>query len=729
MTDAEIHWRNIEFASDASSRALLLSGLVALIAVASGLVVLSWIIQDVLFVGTGLAVDVIKWPFQQILSYRSRHPQRQKYTAVLDDDDDDFAYLLKSEVESEDGHTSKIQLRKQATLKRAFAYFAISSVLIYPAVLTAIRPDESSLKFLSWTSALLPLVDFSSFLPNLDELKPFYGNGINYDWDNRTALADTVPFSWLSPETKTQGFDDWYSAKQHYNASLDPLKISNLDSMLIPGLRDKLKDIDIRNVVLLFLESTRKDVFPLKKDGMIWNKLENSFADRKLPDHAQQFLTTLTSNANFLTGDYSDGLHHTTTKQRGGINFNNVYTTASYTLKSLTGTLCGITPLAADFNHEYNHHIYQPCLAQIFDALNKAENNSNAQDKDDFTSYKWHSNFMLSVTVNFDNSDLLLSSLGYEPHDVVSREYLRSEAAKFGRVNLPDISYFGMKEDPLEDYIRDSFASARKNNERVFLSHLTSTSHHPFAMPESEEYVPVADGLDDLSKYINTIGYDDRWLGKILDILDEQDAANDTLVVVVGDHGISVPENEIAATYYNPNVGNLRVPLVISHPQLPVINVEDPVASSQILPTILDLLLETGSLSESHKKAVGDLIANYEGQSLLREQKMSTETGQGNWQFTIITPGRAMLSVRDARQPDLRLVVPVVENIEWRFTNTKLDPEEEHPILGFDFASFLQNVEDIHGRHIALWAEEAAFISRWWVEENSRRWRFGPYAE
>jgi glucan phosphoethanolaminetransferase (alkaline phosphatase superfamily) len=45
-----------------------------------------------------------------------------------------------------------------------------------------------------------------------------------------------------------------------------------------------------------------------------------------------------------------------------------------------------------------------------------------------------------------------------------------------------------------------------------------------------------------MSRYINTIGYEDRWIQKVLDIYDKQGVANETLVIFQGDHGVSLTE-------------------------------------------------------------------------------------------------------------------------------------------------------------------------------------------
>jgi phosphoglycerol transferase MdoB-like AlkP superfamily enzyme len=89
--------------------------------------------------------------------------------------------------------------------------------------------------------------------------------------------------------------------------------------------------------------------------------------------------------------------------------------------------------------------------------------------------------------------------------------------------------------------MRDVIVSAVENNERLFLSHFTSTTHHPWSVPSDyprEDYWGP-DGLvtshDDINDYLNTVRYVDNWLGEILTLLEETGIANETLVVFVGD--------------------------------------------------------------------------------------------------------------------------------------------------------------------------------------------------
>jgi len=73
------------------------------------------------------------------------------------------------------------------------------------------------------------------------------------------------------------------------------------------------------------------------------------------------------------------------------------------------------------------------------------------------------------------------------------------------------------------------------------------------------------------------------------------------------------------------------------------------------------------------------------------------------------------------------MVVPVVDNVEWRFTDIKNDHREAHPIVGFNFEEFQKQVAEQHGDEAATWVEKGAYVARWFVEENSKRWRYGPY--
>ncbi|OAA80373.1 sulfatase domain protein [Akanthomyces lecanii RCEF 1005] len=724
---AEVRWRDVAFASDSGSRGVLLSGLVTLLTVLCCITALAGFFQNNIFRIGGAAIDAVKWPYQYFVQ-RHRADSSHGFARIPSDALDDSVSL--EEKRDDDIRPGTPGSAVESRFWRSvWSGFIVLQVIFY-----LLRPYEGALIFMSWTTPLIPFVDFKESASILRDIRPYNDVGINYAWDDRTALAEPIRLDWLPEDNVLKGFEDWYQAgRPHYSAEADPLKISNMDQDLLPELKNSLADVSIKHIVLVVLESTRKDVFPLKKDDLIWRRFEEAAPHNKLSGESIARLETLTQTANYLTGDYDDGFEHENTTRRGGINFKDANTASTYTRKSMIGTMCGIWPLVADFNKEYIHHIYQPCLPQILEAFSFLDQNDTAESP-------WRSQYLQSVTLSYDHADTSTEQFGFPKDNIIGARYLRSNAAKFGKVDLPDINYFGMAEAPLLDYFRDTFSSAKQSNERVFLTHLTSTTHHPYAIPAEEQYVPLASGRwDDLSHYINAVGYDDRWLGKILGVLDDEGVANETLFIVTGDHGISLPENNKPASYHNPNAGCNHIPVVMSHPSLPPIDVNDSVSTMEILPTVLDLLRETGSLSEAASKAAGDLMVNYEGQSLIRKLRhsdyrvenpteVSNEDELRNWQFIVMNPGRAMLGVRDRRHKTWRLVVPVIHDVEWQFTDLESDPTDTDSVQAFEFRAFLDKIQRRYGKEEAKWAEEAAFIARWWVEENNKRYEYGPYA-
>lgn len=732
----EMQWRNVLVALDPSWWPMLPEALLSFSAVAVLLLLSARALQEVAY---SLATATLELLRGSVTYARSKIPPfRKHFSKETQESGEDGSDLEKAPLagssDNDDGSSSEYSDTRQElddARKGLDAKPIIIGIGLALTFLTLIcRPSRKLLIGLSWSLPLLPIAELSN-LSGLAGLQIASEPG-SIAWENITALAEPIPMPWLPENETLAGFEDWYETdRTHYDSSADPLKISNLDEDVLDGLRGKLKDINIRHVIVIVLESTRKDVFPLKKDGWIWERLVQSFDNETLPEEAEAMLSNLTTTANLLTGDYDDGFEHAEQKIRGGINANNAHTGSTYTLKSLVATMCGMSPLVVDFNVEHENHFYQPCMPHIFKALNTLDGD-DAKNDQDFTTFPWRTSFMQTAVANFDKQQPLMSSLGFTDGEYVMREYLEGKSAKFGPSHLTATNYFSIPEIALEDYIRDAFKSANESSERVFLSHLTSTTHHDWGTPKSEKYVPLSGSkdLDVLSRYLNTIRYADRWLQKILDILDEVGAADDTLLILTGDHGTPVAEGGVA-TYNNPNTISYQVPLVFSHPKLPQINLEDAVTSLTAVPTLLDLLIESGSLSKPATNAARDLAGNLEGQSLLRHLKKTNEkTGQGDWQFTVTNPGGTMLSVRDGGHPHWHLIVPLDSSNEWRFVDLESDPDEQDPDASFDLEGLRAMVsERENGIDTASWIDDAAVVSQWWIEENKKRWRYGEYAD
>ncbi|KAI1263499.1 alkaline-phosphatase-like protein [Xylariaceae sp. FL1019] len=722
IVGSEVHWSNATAFTGESGGKMALTGLIPFVIALAILIIASWMAQNVCFETGRLAIDTI-----ELLLRAAQRVILERLPARLGGGRDTIPYQfldVLSWKESEDGDPNARPDNSSPQLRHKITGIVLAAHLLL--VLT--RPSNDYPPSLYLTAPLLPLAGLSSESEGSSDVVLPTTNGLAFCSLNSSAISDLPEWGWLPQGPPLDGFTEWYTpGLTHYNAHSDPIRITNLDDNLLPGLTESLKSLQIRHVMVIMLESTRADVFPLAEESNAWKALINSYPNTSsVGEEANLAMKKFTKTAKHLTGwNGKPG--------RGGIHATNALTTASYTLKSMVGTLCGISPMLVDFAVEHTRHPYQPCLPQIMRALNMLEQDDDLERTDsevqDPMTFKWSTRFMQSVVKDYDYQDILMEKMGYLSDEIISKEYLRSYMAKFGRVTVPDVNchiekYYGMPEVVLEKYIKDAFASATENNERLFLTHLTSTAHHPFAIPkEDPRPLPLGSRHMDLWNYLTSVNYVDEWLGTILRTLDEENVANDTLVVFVGDHGLSIAENNAITPYENAHKANFHIPLIFSHPQLPQIRIDDAVSSLQILPSILDLLQATDSLPSKSKEAARDLMHNYEGQSLLRPLRtQSAETNHVLWQFAISNPGGRMLLVRDARQPERHLIFPLVQGEKWRYTDVVQDPDEVDPVLAFSLDTLVSLVGVQFGNETGQWIYEAVCVTEWWIKDNHLRW-------
>lgn len=240
-----------------------------------------------------------------------------------------------------------------------------------------------------------------------------------------------------------------------------------------------------------------------------------------------------------------------------------------------------------------------------------------------------------------------------------------------------------------------------------------------------------------MNNYLNTVRFVDTWLGDIMSMLDDAGIANSTLVVVVGDHGQTFAEDnkDMTGTYENGHISNFRVPLVFRHPHMPRVDITANATSLSIIPTILDLLIQTHSLNEGDSKIASALLPEYQGQSLIRpfvsavdEHSIPTTDISDShtrhvWNMGLINAGGSMVSVTAASIP-YRLILPIRENFEYVFTQLDDDPDELHPIKAWTLPELVESVEGKYGEEACRWVEDAEKVGLWHVNDLRRIWGF-----
>jgi hypothetical protein len=558
-TGAEIHWRQAHsMRGNTAAVRTALSGLSAFLVVGAILATASWLLANPIFFAVGEVLRVLASLAKLVLSFvRSRTmPARfrrdlESYEVVAradyrDDDDtssggntteDEMAFLVADGGEAFAGE--KGLFARDRPISRA-RYVAVLIPILLLVLLSCLRPDDTAYSFLSGTLFLSP------FLGGKDPTDPISNGGDlpgAYGWlGNRTALDVPPVFDFLPENSSFPGFLDFApkSGRLHYNPGKDPLHISNLDQDILEPLREALsaRNVTIKHIILVKLESTRADVFPFHKDSFIWDTISKSFGGH-VPQEVEAKLANLTRTAELLTG-FSSGFDQPVKsggerRKYGGLSASNAYTTGTYTLKSVVGTVCGVSPMVADFNREFQHDIYQPCLPQILDVLNEQPGVSNQTD--DFTSWPWHSMWMQSVTETYDYQASLTPAMGFK--EIITKESLTDRNASHYPPKSKEINYYGYPDTELRDYLRDAIEDAERDHKRLFISHLTGTTHHPWGIPGGKYDELIKHGWrgrnKDVNKYLGTIGWVDKWLAEILDILEETGVADQTLLVMAGD--------------------------------------------------------------------------------------------------------------------------------------------------------------------------------------------------
>lgn len=430
------------------------------------------------------------------------------------------------------------------SLLKRFVVILCSSVVIF---LSCARPHDRVYGFLSGS---LPLAPFGGprYRPGHESFAPLSGD---FSWlEGHTAL-DTLPtFDWLPANNSFEGFADWSPfyinefnetlpkdhPSEHYNPMKDPLHIPNLQNDLLEPLREVLHNgtVKVKHIILIKLESTRQDMFPFRTDSYFMERIRDSYQGQ-VPEEVTNRLSSLTRTAERLTGfETGFGEDEDHTEPYGGISAKKGYTASTYTLKSVTGTVCGVNPLAVKYNLEYLHDIYQPCLPHILEMLNQQPNTTSATD--DWTSWPWHTMWMQSMFGTYDYQDLLTPYLGYK--DIITQESIDEAGGKYMPEETEMMKHYGYPDRSLKDYVRDAISDAETNHNRLFLSHLTGSTHNPWFKPgDYEELIGNSwYGLNNmLNKYLNTIAYQDGWLADILEVLEDAGVADETLLVMAGD--------------------------------------------------------------------------------------------------------------------------------------------------------------------------------------------------
>ena len=258
------------------------------------------------------------------------------------------------------------------------------------------------------------------------------------------------------------------------------------------------------------------------------------------------------------------------------------YAVVPHTSKALLTTICGVAPpLDTDMTESEPNAIPADCLPELLGGQG------------------YNTAFFQSATENFERRPALVENFGYEDF------YPVNDMPKEG---FEEANYFGYEDDIMLGPSRTWLLE--HGNEPFFTTYLTVTPHHDYVVPDrygKKNYVDPEEN-EDLNNYLNDLHYEDRFLENLFNQYKELGLYDDTVFIVLGDHGEGFGEHERYQhddTIYNEG---LHIPLIVHDPRRSEEgrrNLKPAVNELDVLPTVADLL---------HYKIEG---GSYHGSSLL----------------------------------------------------------------------------------------------------------------
>jgi lipoteichoic acid synthase len=195
--------------------------------------------------------------------------------------------------------------------------------------------------------------------------------------------------------------------------------------------------------------------------------------------------------------------------------------------------------------------------------------------------------YFQATNKDFENWPTLVENFGYEefyPIESMSKE----DKEGFERVNY--VEYETAYEDDI--LLKPSEEWLRENRAEPFLAtYLTATPHDAYVVPNRYGEKTFAED-EELNRYLNTIRYQDFFLKNLFDQYKELGLYENTVFVVLGDHGEAFGEHGARKHGLAVYEETTRIPMLIHDPRQfeNGARVEEPVSQLDVLPTMADLL-------------------------------------------------------------------------------------------------------------------------------------------
>jgi arylsulfatase A-like enzyme len=189
-------------------------------------------------------------------------------------------------------------------------------------------------------------------------------------------------------------------------------------------------------------------------------------------------------------------------------------------------------------------------------------------------------------TQNFENFGDLVSNFGYD--ELYSFESIdEQDRERMSGMTLSGLSGDEVVLEPSEEWLTEQ----QEAGNPFLATYLTAATHYPYTVPDGYEQERFAED-EELNRYLNAIRLQDVFLESLFDQYKDLGLYEDTVFVILGDHGEAFGEHGLYTHGNTPHEEALRIPMIVHDPrQLENgARVEAPVSQLDILPTVADLL-------------------------------------------------------------------------------------------------------------------------------------------
>jgi len=248
-----------------------------------------------------------------------------------------------------------------------------------------------------------------------------------------------------------------------------------------------------------------------------------------------------------------------------GLSAQRAFTAMPHTSKSLTASNCGVAPPLDTENTEAEPGgTAARCLPDLL------------------VDQGYATGFFQTATQEFENRDKVVKNFGYQ-------DFFPMEA--FPKKGFYKTNTLGYEDDLMLQPSLDWAKQQHDAGKPFSLEYMTLTAHSKYVLPEDRTYRDIVDD-DEHNAYLNTIEYQDEFVGQVIDGFEKLGLADNTIFVIMGDHGEGFREH--GRRLHNDTIWNegIQIPLVVLAPGKweDGFQLDAPVSNESVLPTIVDLL-------------------------------------------------------------------------------------------------------------------------------------------